>query len=299
METQNLWNDGRCMSYVNKEVDRRCLNRCKNKDFCSKHNNKKQYYNELLTSVKSNAIILLNIDIDSINQDIKMLIEDDILNNLSKKINDKNQYLDNEYNHNLMSIYDSWSETNFSDQIFIDGEYWDINILANIITYQLNNTTMENPYPSYPNNPFNRKPFTPEAISIIKTKIIKLNKCIHITLKALLSQSKKYIEKIYNSITISNKLHSQNLSDLLKKKFRFMIINNKNSQNLYNGIWVPKKYPQTEFEIIYNSLKNMPYQIIYLGNIIENPQRQYISYNLSLYKGCDIDLLDNKFCEKL
>ena len=149
MNYKSKLNDGQCMSFVlnkNDKSKRRCEKRCKNSDFCFVHLKKKQYYEILLENVNDN--------INNKNDNIDMFTN----------IEDKISFLNNNYSHTLMQLCDSWNDVNISDWIIVDDEYWDINILVNVITYQLNNSTMENPYPTFPNNPFNRKLFTVESL---------------------------------------------------------------------------------------------------------------------------------------
>lgn len=196
-----------------------------------------------------------------------------------------------------MQMYDSWNEINFSNQILISDEYWNIDILINVITQQLNNSTMENPYPTYPNNPFNRIPFTPKSLLKIKQRIIISQKQIHITLKLFLSQSEHLLDDMYNMALCSDDLFSSTILALLNKNLRFMIINSKNSQDSYIGLWVHKVYPLTNFETLYAHLKNIPYQIMHHGYVINNPQRVFFLNKLSLLREDNIGTNDKKFCE--
>ena len=302
------WNDGQCMSFVldKTKKKRRCGNKCKNNDFCSKHIQKKQYYDQLLENIKINTIKDLNINIEKINIDINKKnienTENETANEIAKIItNIKNRvnFLNNNYNYTLMYMYDSWSEIDFSHQILIDNEYWHIDILINNITQQLNNSTMENPYPTYPNNPFNRIPVTPNSILKIKQRITVLQKQIHIGLKLFLSQSNESLDEMYNAALNSNDLFSPQILALFNKNLRFMIINSKNSQDSYIGIWVHQKYPMTNFEILYTHFKNMPYQIMHHGYVINNPQRAFFSNKLASIREDQIGINNKKFFELL
>src|SRR5207244_12943465 len=92
---------------------------------------------------------------------------------------------------------------------------------------------------------------------------------------------------------------SSRLVKIFQRHIRLMIVNIKNSQSLYNVIWVPKKYPLNNFEILYNKFKEIPYQIEFDGNIIENPYRNILFNTLLLHDGDIYDTNYNIFCEKV
>lgn len=205
------------------------------------------------------------------------------------------KYLDDNFLYTLMDMYESWADVNVNDIIFIENEYWHIEIITNHITNQLNNSNMENPYPMYPSCPFNRKLFAPASLMTIKNKL-KTNKTpINITLKLLLNQPINILETIYNNV--SNNF-SQNILDLFNNNFRYMLTSSKNSQDIYTGLWTKKNTPLSPFEKIYNELKNMPYQIIINGFIRTNTKRDIIEQKL---RNCNssVNMYDKKYCEKL
>lgn len=217
------------------------------------------------------------------------------LHNKTTTILPSTKYLDDNFLYTLMDMYESWVNVNVDDIIFIDNEYWHIEIITNHIINQLNNSNMENPYPMYPSCPFNRKPLTPNSLLIIKNKL-KTNKTpINITLKLLLNQPVNILETIYNNI--SNNF-SQNILDLFDNNFRYMLTPSKNSQDVYTGLWTKKNTPLSPFEKLYNELKNMPYQIIIDGFIRTNTKRNIIEQKIKKYNG-SVDMYDKKYCEKL
>jgi hypothetical protein len=221
------------------------------------------------------------------------IIYPDITNN-SLDIN----FLDNNYSYTLMGLYDSWAEINKNDIIYMDGEYWNIDILTSHFTNQLNNSNMENPYPSYPSSPFNRKPFTVSSLTILKNKLKELKRPINIALKLLVSIEIDTLQTIYNDVSNNNNNFSQNILDLLESKYRYMLINNKNSQDAYVGLWVKNNIKFSPFEKLYNKLKNMPYQVIINEHIILNPDRIVIEKKMGEYIQ-NIDMYDKKYCELL
>jgi len=298
MEQPIKWNDGKCMSFViNKTSEnRRCELKVKTNDFCHMHIKKNQYYDKLLKQNRDNIIKNLNINKKKLLNDITKIVEEHEIVNIVTNIKKRNNILDNKYDYTLMNMYNSWNDINFSNQVLIDNEYWNINIFIDTITHQLNNSTMENPYPSYPNNPFNRKPFTPKSLLSICDVLKQLKKPINITLKMLLSQTEKFIRTLYDEVKDNHDSRfSSGLLILFKKHFRFMIINSKNSQNSYVGIWTHKSFPLTDFEVMYNTFKNMPYQIVHYGHIVNNPHREILQHRLEYFKQNIFDV--NDFCE--
>ena len=263
-------------------VSRKCKNKVKNNNLCHIHLNK---FNACIINKKN------------INDDIKNIIEERIIKNIVSTIKKQNDLLDTKYEYTLMNLYDSWNDVNFSNKIIMDnGEYWSVDIIINVISYQLNNSAMENPYPTYPNNPFNRKPFTPESLISLRNRLKQLQTPTNIALQLLLSQKNNYIKSIYNEVVRSDDRFSHKLLLLFEKHFRFMIVNNKNSQNIYTGLWVNKKYPTTDFEKIYNIFKKIPYQILHFDRIIDNPQRNIFLCKLDK---CDENKIDINYFTKL
>lgn len=207
--------------------------------------------------------------------------------------------LNNNFKYTLMNLYDSWDDIALSKIILLDEEYWELGVIVDHISNQLNHSNMENPFPIFPNNPFNRKLFTIDALIKLKKKLIINKSRIHITLKLLLKQPKKVLSTYYFEAQNHSSNFSSSLLQLFTKKLRFMMINELTSQSLYNGIWVPTKYPLNNFEILYNKFKEIPYQIEFDDNIIENPCRDLFFNVLLLHDGDKFDTNENDFCEKI
>ena len=205
-------------------------------------------------------------------------------------------FLDKNFKHNLMGLYESWDEIDKNEIICMDNEYWEINTIATHFSFQLNNSNMENPYPIYPNSPFNRKIFSVDSLITLKNKLKELKRPVNIALKLLLNQSYETLQSIHNNIGTNN--FSTDLVELLKSNYRYMLINSKNSQDIFTGLWVQKKMPFTQFEKLYEYLNNMPYQIIINGFIMTNDSRNVIKNKM---EKCvtNYSMLDKKFCETL
>lgn len=224
----------------------------------------------------------------------------DIFCHIHNKIKNKSYInYDIDFKHNLMNLYTSWSEIDKSEHITLDSEPWPIHIIISTITHQLNNSNMENPYLIYPNNPFTRKPFSPESLLILSQKIKELKIKIHITLKLLLEQPITTITRFYNESLLNLDRHSILLMALLCNHLRFMTINYKNSQNNYIGFWVRKNKKKTEFETVYANFNNAPYQIIHRGEILSNPYREHLKYLLKTLPVDESLPTDDEYCEYL
>jgi hypothetical protein len=204
------------------------------------------------------------------------------------------QFLDEHFSYTLMGLYNSWDDMDKNEIVCIDGEYWNIYIILSHFTQQLNMSSMENPYPIYPNSPFTRKLYSIESLTILKNKLKELKLPINIALKLLLSQPIDKLQLIYNDVDQNN--YSEKLLELLNFNYRYMLINSKNSQNIYMGFWVHNKMPLEPFEKLYNKLKNMPYQIIVNGYIVINNQRDIIERKMEKCVN-KYDIHDKKFCE--
>jgi hypothetical protein len=304
----DTWNDGKCMSAINStpnkiNITRRCNLKTKTDDFCFQHKVKKNYHQPLLKKIKSHTVNYYKVDYEKLNKEINSFLENqtmnDALEQLKQSIDEKRQYLNKNFKYTLLDIYDSWDEIKLEDQIKLDGEYWDINIIIAHITEQLNQSSMENPYPIYPNNPFNRNPFTPLALLILKKRLHILRKKINIALKLLLLQNESVLEKCYNESVEHSDKFSRTLMNLLQKNNRFKLINYKNSQSLYTGVWVNKMTPLSQFELLYDHWRNMPYQIMIEGYVAENYHKIYLKSLIDSYSQERYDLMNNEDCQEI
>lgn len=271
----SCWDNGTCSSYLNeKQKHVRCTRNIVEDGFCRYHKKSKNYFPQLLSEIKSKDIKKYKIN-GKINGKLFWYIE-------TKKINDKiNAFynmLDFSMSHFLMGMYDSWREIPFKYIINVDEEWWDIRLLLNNITEKINQSNMENPYPIYPSSPFNRKPYSLQALDKINDRISKLNLQINIALKKLMSSSNAILNKCYTEAKGSNDTYSSTLLKTLTSTLRYKLINNLNSQHNYLGHWVSKKERRSDFELVYFDLLNTPPQCIcpYYGTVIDNPERMII-----------------------
>ena len=266
---------GNCTKFIHDKngIMRQCKFKAKHKNLCGVH------YKIQLREEKT------------VNQDSK---------NINKLENDQkfnSEYLDNNFRHNLMDLYNSWNEIDQKEYIELSNGIWPICIIIDIFTHQINNSNMENPYPIFPHNPFTRKLFTPVDLIHLKEKIIELKIPINVSLKLLLKQQESSIDYLYREADSYLDRHSILLLSLLQQHLRFMIINYKNSQNNYIGFWVKKFRELGEFEELYNDYKQVPYQIFDDGLIITNPYREYLKYVLKNYEIDESKPNNEQYCE--
>lgn len=275
-------NNGKCMSYIAKNKRKMKCNRniINNTDFCGYHQNKKKYSPSLLKTIRTNDIKKYNIDTRSLIKSVKELCLDYKINTTANfiinKINTNTEYLNKNKNQYLLGITKSWNNIPYEKRIELvdSNEYWNIDLILNQITQQLNQSNMENPYPIYPSSPFNRNPYTVKDLMNIKNKITSLNIKINIALKLFLNCDKKYINIMYDQANSNISRFSSNLRTLFIRSFRFKLINYKDSQNCYTGYWTNNKEPMSRFELIHKTWMDTPYQSYYNEMIVENQQKE-------------------------
>lgn len=292
------WNPTKqCMSYIMDKNGKRRRCQLKTKmDFCSKHH--ETYDITTLKDIKKNTIKKTNINIKKINKEIQSILEEQKIKSYIYEISNTTE-LNEKYEHNLLNMYNSWDEIALSERINIDNEIWPVDILIKHITNQLNHANMENPYPIYPSNPFNRKLFTVSGLLILKKRLVALNKKISISLKFLLSQSEKILNIYYDEANSESTHLSISLLEMFKKQFRFMLLHEKNSQSSYIGMWVTKNFPLTTFEKCYKKFLNIPFQLIINNELHDNPHREIIQMEIDVMPFDKYDLFDDKFCDFL
>lgn len=298
----NNWNNGYCMAHLNNNNSILCKLRTKNNfDFCHKHLTKSNYDENLLNNIRQRDSENYIVDIDKLCKEINDNIYITKMTQVIDNFINKNKYLDTNYQYNLLNLYESWNEISLERQIKLDDDWWDIDIVINHMTQQLNNSNMENPYPIYPNNPFNRKPFTVESLKILKQRIKLSNTQINISLKFLLNQKINQLKLYYKEACNNNDRYSEKILDLFNKNLRYRIVNNKNSQGIYNGFWTRKIEELSLFEQLYTRWKTTPYQTFVrrTNRIIDNPYKDYLEELLEKYKNEDYNLNNNDIIETL
>ena len=286
----NQWNNGYCMSTVTK---RRCLLKNKKGDSCTKHYINFNYNPETLNKIRMNDLKLLG-DQSIINTALDEFKQKPLFQKMDDVINDYNKQLNTKYDHTLLGIYNTWDEIPPIYHIMIDCELWDIRIMVDNISQGLNSCNMENPFPTYPRNPFTRAPLHPETIKKIKDKIIHLKLPINIATKVFLSLPDKSINILYKEALVRSPNVSESLLAVLYKALRFRLTNNRDSQENYIGIWTKCSSPLSDFEILITEWKNVPYQIYDNNAIMINPYKIYLTDVIDSMPDEDVDINKEK-----
>jgi len=278
-------NDNKCMAATKSHT--RCKNRISDGDFCRLHSKTKEYHVPTLLIIQKNDILDNDIKQQNISTNIKNIFNAKLVEQLVDKLNNnykiQTSKLDDISSHTLLGIYNSWSDVPLEKRIYIDNNWWDIDILIDHISQALNNSCLENPFPRFPYNPFNRNFLSIDDIIKIKNRIKFINEKINITLKIFINMSKHILIKC-RSESIDNKdRFSLTLLTKLQSCLRYKIINFRDSQNCLTGYWVAKKIAYSKFELLYNVWKQTPYQMYdpYFNEIIENPDKELIRHKLN------------------
>jgi len=229
------------------------LSQCKNKnykntDFCLIHNKTKSIYEADYISKQKNNLT------DEMNDKIIDKYLNIIVENFNKKYEEFSNELDVNSNYTLMGINDTWIEIPIMHRFYLDKLWWDIRTLMKTFTIQLNQSELSNPYPIYPENPFNRNRISVSELLQFKKQIELIKNIdnsvkIHISLEIFLNLPEKMLNKIRNE-TNQYKLSTEIITQL-NNYLRYKMINNKDSQGRFSGCWVLKGTPITPFEKCY------------------------------------------------
>lgn len=262
-----------CISYKNKKTKDLCNRKCiNNTNYCGLHKKK----------VIDFKIIRKN----------KILINK-VKNKLNLIYKKKYVKLFDKYNHeNLMCIYESFNEIYLNNLFFMDNKIWDINLLLDQWTNLLCSTEMQNSSPIFPSNPFTRKNISSHDIKNI-LNIAKNNKIkLYAPLKYLFMNVDKILVNNYEKFNTDFNL-KRKIINLLEEKFRFRLLNIKNSQDSYTGIWIYKEISLSDFEIFFDYYDKIPIQVQnFLGNIIDNNEKIHIKQLLDNYPKDIYDIND-------
>lgn len=244
------WNDGFCMAH---DKNKRCRKKiCKDLDFCKSHVNEHLYDSQHLQMIK-------NINHSLIQQYEKFkedLIIEKVIMQLNKEYKQAINLLNEKYLTGLLNIYDSWEVIPIIYWIKIDNMWWDIRILVSTLSAGLNQSELENPFPIYPSNPYNRNLISPLDLKKINRHIKNIGLKINIALRIFLNLSMKYLNQCHDA-SMANRANL--IIDIFSRKLRFKLVNYKNSQDLYCGYWVKKKEKKSSFERLYNIIRTTPF----------------------------------------
>jgi len=181
-------------------------------------------------------------------------------------------YLDQNFGGYLVLGETTWAEIPFCYRFQSSG-WWDIRFLSKHFAQQLNHNQLDTPNPIFPNNPFNRQPFSPEEMN----KFFNRVEALGVTLNVALSKFKEAPFRYwYRSIQNKPETTNKKICEWLSKNLRYQIINQSNSESSFIGRWVPRNQPLSVFETTYRNWITTP---IYVtdpsGSIVFNPQRDF------------------------
>lgn len=268
----------------NKEPFKQC-NRSNLKDdvFCGLHNKSRIYYQNKVISKFKNS--------DKVTKKIKIIIKkrNQFYNKKLYKIYDKLYY------ENLMCIYDSFQEVPLNYLVYIDNKIWDIRLLIENWGNLLTSSEMQNSSPIFPSNPFTRKNLSIEDIKNVIECVKSNNIKLYSPLKYLFLNLNKI--NLFDSFNTNSEL-SKKIIELLNEKFRFRLLNKKDSQDNYIGLWVYKNEIKSDFEIFYEYYDSIPIQVqdIY-GQIFDNYEKIHTKKLLDNYPKENINI--NMYLESL
>lgn len=197
--------------------------------------------------------------------------------------------LNQQYSHMLICGEDDWTEIPFSHRFRICeplDEWWSAPALLSHITQQLNHADMNGPVITYPCSPFTRRPYDPVTLHRLKSKCKQLGLEIHPSVQFLLKSNRKskfMLNKIFTKLVKygDNEFNSREIMRSLRAWFeeslRYRLLNRKDSQNNYLGVWVPKKSSKTSFEVLFHFYDGIyPFVMNEDGYRTPNPIKAYM-----------------------
>lgn len=231
---------------------------------------------------------------EKIKQDInthKIDANEYLIHSIKNKVENNTVFLNELHKHNLLSLKESWNDVYYYKRLYIDNYWWDLDILTEHIYYLLNSSSMGNPKPQFPCNPFTLSPISHNGLNIYFKKLIYHKISVNIIFKIFYDN----IDVIIN--TNKNEVHCK-LTEIFKNNCRYKLINTKDSQNCYIGFWVDKTLPFTEFENMHKLLQNTSPQLIVnnyngVNQIIDNPRISQITSCLNKMKPENITIVND------
>ena len=196
-----------------------------------------------------------------------------LLKKKSSSIDQLNQYLDENFMHHLMLIKESWSEVKYKIRLDNSGKecWWDLELLLLHFAEQLNISCMSNPSPQWPSNPFNRQPFTKSQLLKLSNQIKELKIPVNYAIKELFN----YLQTKLRYVTIEK--FTSFFIEYISQKYRYKLINYRDSQDNYIGYWVKKNEPITLFERRYNEFKLIAPSVYNedIDRLVETPEYKF------------------------
>lgn len=231
----------------------------KGSDFCNAHIKTHKYGDHFLSKKKTE----LKNDTNVFDRYIDLILDEFDCN-----VEKQEKFLDENYEHCLIGVNDSWKEVPWIYWFKCGNSWWNITTLMSTLTMQLNQSELGKPFPLFPEDPFTRQKYDDDVLTALKNKIDVLKKSIkdfhvHMTLNTFLSLSKTQWDNIRNDTTQYNA--ASKLINVFSLTMRYKMINMKNSQGGYCGYWVNKDTHLSEFEKCLNKIETSA--ILYFNNI--------------------------------
>lgn len=269
----------------------RCTRKSKNStDFCNYHIRCKKYHKPLLKTVRDEMVLEYDDDDDD---DIISELESiynkvhlsTLVNRVCERVAEQAAVLDTTSLHNLLYIKNSWSEVPFEHRIKLSDGYWDLTLLLDHFTQQLNSVDMENPASVYPASIMTKVPYSAKDLLIIKTFVKKLELPINVALHVFLNTSVQTHRKWHAEAVLDMNGRSKTMLKWLDQKLRFRTINSKDSQECFIGYWVDKNEPLSDFEELYEDFMDECLVIFdpIESEYVHNPDREALYLDLLDY----------------
>lgn len=194
---------------------------------------------------------------------------------------------------------DSWKDVSPWRRIELDNHCFDLLFLIRVITDQLNNSKMSNPYPKYPSNPFTFMPFSTQDLISIRRRIMQNHLIISPPLRCFLDNP----EKVWSNDVKYVKSYEwiENTVSLFEKSMRCKrTLNYDTNEDIdIKCMWVLKDVPmhrdERNIRVYQNTLNRN-----YLNTVAKNPITPNDYYfhvykipgNYTLINNSDLKLLE-------
>lgn len=154
----------------------------------------------------------------------------------------------------------TWCEVPDTEVIRLGSYAFSVSFLLEYMTNKLNSSNMNNPYPSYPVNPFTIEPLTRKQLKKIKKQVVLGKMKVPMVVKVFLEEEHLWDDDDNEMVGAE----PYEILDVFEKRgLRFKRINCKDSQDNITGYWVRKDCPLSRFEIYfskYNETMNNSYK---------------------------------------
>lgn len=269
--------NGRCMASLKNDPEKTCSRKTKlNSDFCGYHSKQRAYNEKALTDIRNTDMKRYKITkkmISDVMRDVKL---NQIVNGLKTDLDSSTKRLDSEYAHMLMDIKDGWRDVPIFHRILLSDGWWDITVLINHFTNQLNQSNMENPYPIYPSSPFTRLLYSVDDVNKVKQRIIDVRMKVNVALKVFLTANDQ-LDIFRNEAVTDPNMFSSSLLQQLSSSLRYRMMNSLNSQGQFTGHWIRQSRPKDTFERLYDTYSKMSPEVYdhFTGYYVRNYNRDY------------------------